>query len=106
MKLVNREGEIAFASEIVRLGKLYPIINGERLTAPLDIVQHSDQTYQAIGKSANVDFHLEIICESETHCSLRYSLEGLPSDFVLDSFGICFAELRNLRAFMRNGYNS
>jgi hypothetical protein len=37
---------------------------------------------------------------------MQYWLEKLPQDLVLDSFGLRFEQLENLRQFLRNGYFS
>jgi alpha-galactosidase len=37
---------------------------------------------------------------------IRYWVAALPPGFMLDSFGIQFEAIENLRAYLRNGYNS
>jgi alpha-galactosidase len=37
---------------------------------------------------------------------IAYALEGLPEDFVLDSFGLYFEQVENVRQVLRNGYFS
>lgn len=37
---------------------------------------------------------------------LRYWIHNLPRDVVVDSFGIRFERVENLRAYLRNGYHS
>jgi alpha-galactosidase len=37
---------------------------------------------------------------------MRYWVSALPPDLVLDSFGLRFETIENLRAYLRNGYNS
>jgi alpha-galactosidase len=37
---------------------------------------------------------------------IQYWMEGLPQDLVLDSFGLRFGQVENLRQFLRNGYFS
>ena len=40
------------------------------------------------------------------HLQIRYWVAALPPDFILDSFGVCFEAVENIRAYLRNGYNS
>ena len=37
---------------------------------------------------------------------MRYWVSTLPPDFILDSFGLRFEAVENIRAYLRNGYNS
>lgn len=89
MKLVGSESELNFESEIVSLGRLCPIVNGERIEAPFVVDQLSSENCHALCKVANGVFQVTVHSEGES-CALTYSLEGLPEDLVLDSFGICF----------------
>ncbi len=43
---------------------------------------------------------------SDKKITIRYWVEGLPPDLVLDSFGLRFAQVQNVRQFLRNGYFS
>jgi alpha-galactosidase len=44
--------------------------------------------------------------DSRGHSWIQYWVEGLPQDLVLDSFGLCFAQVENLKQYLRNGYFS
>jgi hypothetical protein len=37
---------------------------------------------------------------------IRYWMAGLPAEFVLDSFGLHFTAIENLRSYLKNGYHS
>ena len=43
---------------------------------------------------------------SQNRVHLRYWLEGLPPELILDSFGLRFEQVENVRQYLRNGYFS
>jgi hypothetical protein len=61
-------------------------------------------TSPALGNGA---FRLQAVPSEEgDRLALRYWVEALPKDLVLDSFGLRFEQVENLRQFLRNGYFS
>ena len=44
--------------------------------------------------------------DAQGHIWIQYWVERLPHDLVLDSFGLRFEQLENLRQYLRNGYFS
>jgi alpha-galactosidase len=44
--------------------------------------------------------------KSDAKITMRYWVERLPDDLVLDSFGLHFEQVENVRQFLRNGYFS
>src|SRR5689334_10587017 len=88
-------------SPIVSLGVMRPLINGaEPDKYSFEAVQAGKLRYviPAVGI-----FGIEVHETDTTSCALTYWLEGLSEDFELDSFGIQFSGLENLRAYLRNG---
>jgi len=64
-------------------------------------LRHSSPT---LGRAS---FFVEICCDkSSSHQYLHYWIENLDSSFVLNSFGLRFGAIENLRAYLQNGYNS
>ena len=51
-------------------------------------------------------FGLEIHNNLDDKLSLRYWIEGIDATQTLDSFGLQFHQVENLRSFLRNGYMS
>lgn len=90
-------GEIRLDSALVSLGIVRPVINGR----PLETGNISENG--SIFRYALPDqqqFCLEF--RQDTMLSLRYWIEGAP----VDSFGVCFVGLENLRAYLCSGYYS
>ena len=44
--------------------------------------------------------------DAQGHRWIHYWVEGLPDDLILDSFGLHFEQVENLKQFLRNGYFS
>jgi alpha-galactosidase len=103
-------GEIRIEPALIRLGLLSPIVNGSPLENALcDVNSHTDEHIRLYFEAPILGagtFQIEIVQVDERRCWLRYWIEDLERDFELDSFGIRFEELSNLRAFLRNGYFS
>jgi len=100
--------KLNLVSPLVSLGDLHPVVNGERLAAgQAEVLQNSaGKIIVRYPIDAGV-FGIAISQEAVSgRCWLYYWLEGLAENFVLDSFGICFSSIKNLRAYLRNGYNS
>lgn len=109
MRLVNSGGELSLESIRVSLHKLSGVVNGVLLDTPLRFDSASDGLFYARCIPAALrggSFHVEVTQEAERRLEARWWLESVPDGFVLDSFGLRFAELRNLRDFLRCGYVS
>lgn len=97
-------------SPIVSLRGLRPVINAAPLDNARAQIVANDATrielrYTAPALGDGV-FGVKVTGESETRVWLRYWLEGLSEAIPLDSFGLCFERVENLRAYLRNGYTS
>jgi hypothetical protein len=109
MKLVSREGKFSLESTRVSLRNLRGVVNGVPLDTPLPFKFAFGGLYyarcipEALGDGS---FCVEITQEDERRIVVRYWLDNLPDDFVLDSFGLSFAKVSNLRDFLRSGYFS
>lgn len=97
-------------SPIVSLMQTRPVLNG----AILESWEAQDARESADGLTFRCSapaleggvFYLNVSHDAKGRVWLRYWLEGLPERFVLDSFGLRFEAVENLRSFLRNGYFS
>lgn len=98
---------IMLESPVVQLGQLTPVINGVPFpdVSPT-LAEAPDGTVTARFILPVGAFSVEVQPDGDTRCWLRYALEGLPDATQLMSFGLRFAPLLNLRAFLRSGYFS
>ncbi len=104
------ENIINLQSDIATLIHLQPVLNGNVLDeAHIEIVsadaRHVELRATAPKMFAGM-FGVTLTQTDDTHIELRYWLRGLPENFTLDSFGIRFERVENLRAYLRNGYTS
>lgn len=104
----SRELIVQFGNII--LGAIQPVLNG-MILADADVqVVHDDAERIQLECTASAlqdgRFLIEVKRETESRLTVRYRIENLPDTFVLDSFGIHFARVENLRAFLRSGYFS
>lgn len=109
MKLSVSDQTLIINSASVRLSGLLGVVNGVALETPLVFETGAAGTVTASCQPQALDggsFHVEVRRDGERHLSLRYWLEGLSDDFTLDSFGVRFQEVGNLRTFFRSGYFS
>jgi alpha-galactosidase len=91
-------------STIVSLSGIQPLINGVPV-AGAPVISSDDQIYFPL-PNGQATMHLEVVDAGERRCWVRYWLEGLSTDFRLQSFGLRFDVVENLRVFLRNGYFS
>jgi hypothetical protein len=97
-------------SPLVSLRGLRPVVNAAPLDDARAEIAANDATrielrYTAPTLGDGV-FGVQVIGESESRVWLRYWIDGLGEDVPLDSFGLCFERVENLRAYLRNGYTS
>jgi hypothetical protein len=86
-----------------------PVLNN----APLqdwtcDVIRSDNEQIQLRYTSPSLEegtFQLQVTHLKEK-IAIRYWLEELPPDLVLDSFGLHFEQVENVRQFLRNGYFS
>lgn len=88
-----------------------PVVNGRVLTnAAVHVVTHGpDRLLLSYAHAAlqGGRFSLEVTGpDADGRVWLRYWLENLPPRLVLDAFGLRFAAVNNLRAWLRQGYTS
>lgn len=100
MKFDAAAGTLTFETYLIGLGAVLPVINGTLITGVM---------WHAAGEGRYVcplpvagTFHIN----ADHSDKLSYAIADLPADFTLDSFGIAFTGLTNLRAFLRMGYFS
>ena len=111
MKLsLTASGTLDIESNIVSLRYARPVVNGQIVEGAAEVLQDDKAglvvryTGLALGQGALV---VEAHPEAETGCAwLRYWVEGLDPQLTLDSFGLQFGALENLRAYLRSGYFS
>jgi hypothetical protein len=97
-------------SSSVSLCHAHPVVNGTVLEKARLEVLHEEAdgitvryTAPALGHAT---FGLASRRETAAHCSLHYWVEGLSAGVALDSFGLRFESVENLRAYLRHGYCS
>ena len=102
---------LVIETSVVTLRNAEPVLNGIPLEGCSCEVLHWDDerielrySSPALGTGA---FRLQAApARTEDRMGLRYWLEGIPEDLVLDSFGLRFEQVENVRQFLRNGYFS
>lgn len=110
MKLwLSSENLLNLESPHITLRGAGPVLNNALLQDWMCDVVRSDRkqielryTSPSLGGGA---FQLQAI-QLEQKLTVRYWLEALPRNLVLDSFGLRFAQVENVRQFLRNGYFS
>lgn len=113
MKLtLSPSGTFDILSNVVTLRNAQPVINGARV----ELWQARRRTRDAGPEESMIEYTAPvlsgavfvIVATGKDHGAfeLRYWIESLPEDLVLDSFGIEFSALENLRAYYRSGYHS
>lgn len=94
----------------VALLGIQPVINGTPSEdAQLRLIRDGEDGTLLQFESPNVAsgiFFIELKSENPSQWAMRYWIGNLPTDFVLDSFGIRFQSIENVRAFLRSGYFS
>jgi hypothetical protein len=98
-------------SSVVTLRGAQPIFNGVPLeTWTCEVLRQDSEGIElryispSLGDGA---FGLQVIqSEAPEYLVIRYWLETLSSDLILDSFGLQFEQVENLQQYLRNGYFS
>jgi len=88
-----------------------PILNGRPLDAwSCEVLQVDRErielryTARSLGDGV---FRIQATrAEALDRVQIRYWMEGLPADLILDSFGLRFEQVENVRQYLRNGYFS
>ncbi|MBZ0309736.1 MAG: alpha-galactosidase [Anaerolineae bacterium] len=88
-------GELRLESDIVSLGRVQPVINGTVIDQLPAAISENRLTYRLPDQR---EFYLEW----EVGGWLRYSMDA----GTVDSLGLCFTGLENLRVYLCNGYYS
>jgi len=104
-------GTLDIEADSITLRGGYPAMNSSALKdVRMEIVLHESDRQIVQFRSptmGNGVFSLEIRQDhSIDGLWLRYWLEGVPTSQALDSFGLHFQGIENLRAYLRNGYTS
>jgi len=110
MQILFSNGDLRLEGVAVKLRGIRPLLNGAPLEqAHVQVLRQDAHSivlrYQAALLQDGA-FQIEIREENGTHLRMRYWLENLPGDIVLNSFGVHFDSLANVRAYLRNGYFS
>jgi alpha-galactosidase len=108
---ISTEQTLAIESSVVSLRGAQPILNGLPLEKWVcEVLRLNNQevelryTSPSLGDGA---FRLQAIrSEARDRIVIRYWLEALPQNLILDSFGLRFEQIENLRQYLRNGYFS
>ena len=102
-------GRLCLVSARVSLRAATPVLNGvaleEAQAESADAGNALELRYRAPGLGGGA-FGVEARREEGGGLRLRWWVEGLPAGVDLDSFGLRFAAVENLRAYLRNGYFS
>jgi alpha-galactosidase len=98
-------------SSTVTLRDGHPVLNGRSLEGwTCEVLQLDREQFELRYTSESLRdgaFRLQAIrSDSRPHTRIRYWLEGLPAEFILDSFGLRFEQVENVRQYLRNGYFS
>ena len=98
-------------SPAVALRRAQPILNGVPLTAwhceALELDEERIELRYTSSELGEGTLRIQALRSQTQDCLvLRYWLEDLPKDTVLDSFGLCFEQVENVHQYLRNGYFS
>ena len=102
---------LVIESSGITLRGVQPVLNGSPLADYVGEVIHSDRNLielrcaaAALGRGV---FGLKVSHPgAQSHIVIRYWVTGLPDELVLDSFGLRFEQVENIRQYLRNGYFS
>ena len=86
-----------------------PVLNGiplEAWTCEVISVDHEGIELRYLSPSLGRGIFGLQANQSDSQIKIRYWVEGLPPDLVLDSFGLRFDQVENVRQYLRNGYFS
>ena len=108
---IANDQTLSIESPGVALRGVRPVLNGSHLEEALCEVFRSDDShielrYKAAALGGGVFVLNTVSPDAQGHMWIQYWLEGLPPDLILDSFGLHFEQLQNVRQFLRNGYFS
>lgn len=95
--------------QTIALRAIQPVLNGAVLAdAQCELVQQGKNEIVLRYNLAVSDGTLLVAWTraDSSRAQMRYRIENVPNDLVLDSFGIHFACVEGVRAFFRNGYFS
>ena len=97
-------------TSIVTLRGASPILNGASLEDwTCEVLQLESKHMEFRYTSASLgsgSFRLQAALSDTQHVWIRYWVEGLPHDLILDSFGLRFDQVENVHQYLRNGYFS
>ncbi len=106
----TNSGRLDLSAGALTLRGLQPVLNGEPLVnVQPRIVQQEDRHFSMrfdAPTPGDASFTVEAHTDELGRMWLRYGLEGFDPYAQLFSFGLRFEGVENLRAYLRNGYNS
>ena len=102
---------LAIENSVAMLRDAEPILNGLPLEAwSCEALQLNSERIDLLYTSVSLGegaFRIQATrSESQDRLQIRYWLEGLPPDLILDSFGLRLGQVENVRQYLRNGYFS
>lgn len=112
MKLsLSQDKSLSIETSGVTLRGAQPILNGAQLGEwSCEVIRsdggHIELRYAAPSLGDGAFVIQATAADAQGHAWIRYWLEGLRDDLVLDAFGLRFERVENLRQYLRNGYFS
>jgi len=105
----TQSGNLSLEASSLVLSNLEPVLNGEVLASyHTEILENQPDAISIRYSSTELggaSFIVEVRCENSLPY-IHYWIENLDLSFCLDTFGFRISAIENLRAYLRNGYNS
>ncbi len=109
--LLSLEKTLSLITPGVSLHDAQPVLNGVPVEYwDCEMIRLDDEQAElryTAPSLAGGAFWIQVTRSNKQHLLwMRYWIEHLPDDLLLESFGICFRQVENLRQYLRNGYFS
>lgn len=110
MQISISNGQLVIQSPVVALRGMRPVVNGAAYEdAEMHVLEDEVGLIElrwALKPLGRASLQVWLQQRDDTHASLGYRIQNLPDGFPLDSFGVRFEQLENLRLYLRSGYTS
>lgn len=110
MPAITFSGKLDLLAGPITLRGLQPVVNGEPLPGVQAELLAQEGSFFSVRFTSpapgEASFTLEAQRDEQGRLWVRYWIEGLDPYAPLRSFGLRFEAVENLRAYLRNGYNS
>jgi len=105
--LLTAPGDLDIQSNLFTLSGLRPVLNGVPLLdwTP-EITFHAADHHTLVYTAPDQAKFTFDIRHDDQRATIRYRLTGLDPARVIDSFGLMFERVENVRAYLRSGYTS